>query len=86
MSNSDCNDQNNQDSNTIRAAELAVLGEVLSTVGEVISTIAAVLALELQEELQEESNNKNMQKQIDNLTHEVKKLKQQINNENPRRS
>ena len=84
MSNSDCNDQNNQDSNTIRAAELAVLGEVLSTVGEVISTIAAVLALE--EELQEESNNKNMQKQIDNLTHEVKKLKQQINNENPRRS
>lgn len=84
MSNSDCNDQNNQDSNTIRAAELAVLGEVLSTVGEVISTIAAVLALK--EELQEESNNKNMQKQIDNLTHEVKKLKQQINNENPRRS
>ena len=84
MSNSDCNDQNNQDSNTIRAAELAVLGEVLSTVGEVISTIAAVLALK--EVLQEESNNKNMQKQIDYLTHEVKKLKQQVNNEKPRRS
>ena len=56
----------------------------ISTVGEVISTIAAVLALE--EELQEESNNKNMQKQIDNLTNEMKKLKQQINNEKPRRS
>ena len=84
MSNSDGNDQNNQDSNKFRAAELAVIGEVISTVGEVISTIAAVLALE--EELQEESNNKNMQKQIDNLTNEMKKLKQQINNEKPRRS
>ena len=84
MTNSESIDQNNQDSNTIRAAELAVIGEVLSTVGDVISTIAAVLALE--EELQEESNNKNMQKQIDDLTNEVKKLKKQINNENPRRS
>ena len=84
MTNSEGIDQNNQDSNPIRAAELAVVGEIISTIGEVISTIAAVLALE--EELQEESDNKNMQKQIDNLTNEMKKIKQQINNENTRRS
>lgn len=84
MTNSEGNDQNNQDSITIRAAELAVVGEVISTIGEMISTVAAVLALE--EELQDESENKNMQKQIDDLANEVKKLKQQINNENPRRS
>ena len=52
MTNSESIDQNNQDSTAIRAAELAVIGEVVSTVGDVISTIAAVLALE--EERQEE--------------------------------
>ena len=82
MTNRESIGQNNQDSNTaIRAAELAFIGELVSTIGDIISTVAAVLALE--EERQEESDNKNMQKQIDNLTNELKKLKQQINNENP---
>lgn len=84
MTNSKSIDQNNQDSTAIRAAELAVIGEVVSTVGDVISTIAAVLALE--EERQEKIDNKNMQKQIDDLTNEVKKLKEQIYKENPKRS
>ncbi|AMQ06756.1 hypothetical protein [Sporosarcina psychrophila] len=82
MTNSEGIDQNNKDSNTaIRAAELAVFGEVISTIGDLISTIAAVLALE--EARQEEIDNKNMQKQIDYLTNELKKLKKQVNNEKP---
>ena len=66
-----------QDSTAIRAAELAVISEVVSTIGDVISTIAAVLALE--EERQEERDNNHMQKQIDDLTAEFEKLKKQVN-------
>jgi rRNA processing protein Gar1 len=84
MTNSENIDQNNQDSTAIRAAELAVIGEVVSVVGDVISTFAAVLQLE--EVRQSEIDNKNMQKQIDDLTNEVKKLKEQVYKENPRRS
>ena len=54
MTNSEGIDQNNQDSNTIRAAELAAIGEVVTTVGYVISTLATVLALE-EEERQEKT-------------------------------
>ena len=47
MTNRENINQNNQDSNTaIRAAELAVIGELVTTLGDVISTAAAVLALE----------------------------------------
>jgi hypothetical protein len=84
MTNSESINQNNQDSTAIRAAELAVIGEVVSVVGDVISTFAAVLQLE--EVRQSEIDNKNMQKQIDDLTNEVKKLKEQVYKENPRRS
>jgi len=84
MTNRENIDQNNQDSNAvIRASELAVIGELVSTLGDVISTIAAVLALE--EERQEKSETINMQKQIDNLTNEVRKIKKQINNDKPSR-
>lgn len=81
-------DQNNQDTTTIRAAELAALGEVVTTIGYAISTLATVLALEedRQVERQEEIDKKNMQKQINDLTNEVKKLIKQINNENSSRS
>ena len=84
MTNSESTDQNNQGSTAIRAAELAFIGEVVSTVGDVISTFAA--ALDLEEERQDIIDNKNMQKQIDDLTNEVKKLKEQVYKENPRRS
>ncbi len=84
MTNSESTDQNNQDSTAIRAAELAFIGEVVSTVGDVISTFAA--ALDLEEERQDIIDNKNMQKQIDDLTNEVKKLKEQVYKVNPRRS
>jgi hypothetical protein len=88
MTNSESTDQNNQDSTAIRAAELAFIGEVVSTVGDVISTFAAALDLEevRQAERQDKIDNKNMQKQIDDLTNEVKKLKEQVNKENPSRS
>lgn len=84
MTNSGSINQNNQDSNkAISAAELAVLGELVSTFGDVISTISAVLALE--EERKEQMDNNNLQKQIDHLANEVKKLKKHINNDKPRR-
>jgi hypothetical protein len=76
MKDSESIDQNNQDSNTvIRAAELAVVGELLSTLGDVISRIADVLALE--EERHGQKDNKSLQKQIDYLTIEIEKLKKQ---------
>ena len=88
MTNGEGIDQNNQDSTAIRAAELAVIGEVVTTAGYVISTLATVLAFEeeRQAERQEKIDKKNMQKEINDLTNEVKKLIKQINNENPRHS
>ncbi|MFC5591684.1 hypothetical protein ACFPRA_22620 [Sporosarcina soli] len=88
MTNTEGINQNNQDSNTIRADELAALGEVIFTVGYAISTLATVLALEedRQVERQEKIDKENMRKQIKDLTNEVKKLIKQINNENSRRS
>ncbi|MEK3888070.1 hypothetical protein [Bacillus sp. FSL K6-3431] len=81
----------NQKDQAISTLELAVWGELLSTLGDVVSTIAAVQALEeeqkeQQEQQQEQISNNNMQKQIDYLTNEVKQLKKQMNNVNPRRS
>ncbi|MDI2587118.1 hypothetical protein OR571_08385 [Psychrobacillus sp. NEAU-3TGS] len=84
MTNNESINQNNQNSNkAISAAELAVLGELVSTFGDVISTISAVLALE--EERKEQMDNNNLQKQIDYLANEVKKLKKQVYNEKPKR-
>lgn len=83
MNNRESNNENKSGSNSImRAAELAVVGELLSTVGDVISTVSAVLALE--EERQEQSENKNVQEQLDYLTNEMKILKQQINKDRPK--
>lgn len=79
MNNRESNNKNNQYSNSLSAAELAVYGELLSTVGDVISTMSAVLALE--EERQEQSESKNVQEQLDYLTSEMKTLKKQINND-----
>ena len=87
MTNRENIDQNNQDFNkAISAAELSVIGELVSTLGDVISTAAAVLALEeeRQEERQAKSDNNNMQKQIDDLTNEVKKLKKEVYKDKPR--
>lgn len=83
MTNGDSTNQNNQDSNKIiSAAELAVLGALFTTFGDVLSTISAVLALE--EERNVATDNNNLQKQIDDLTNEVKKLKKHMNNDKPR--
>lgn len=83
MKNRRNNDQNNQGSNEIiRASELALIGELVTTLGYIISTTASVLALE--EERQGNGDNKNMQKQIDDLTNEVRKIKKQINHGKPR--
>lgn len=79
------NNQNNQDSSAaIRAAELAVVGGILTTIGDAISTISVALALEA--ERQSEIDNNKMQKQIDDLTNEVKQLKKQVNSEKAKRS
>jgi len=84
MTNRENIDQNNQDFNkAISAAELSVIGELVSTLGDVISTAAAVLALE--EERQEQSESKNVQEQLDYLTSEMKILKKQINNDKTKR-
>jgi len=69
-------DQNNQ--NVSQAVKLAVIGAAIATVGDAISTIAAILALE--DERQEQSEKADMQKQIDYLTTELEKLKNQGNN------
>ncbi|WP_238602223.1 hypothetical protein [Lysinibacillus parviboronicapiens] len=74
---------------TLQAAELAVVGEVLSTLGDTISTISTVLALEaeLQQQNEKENDkkdNKDMQKQIDYLTTELENLKNQVNRHYPR--
>ncbi|TQR07519.1 hypothetical protein [Psychrobacillus soli] len=83
MTNSESTNQNIQDSNkAIGAAELAVLGALFTTFGDVLSTISAVLALE--EERKDATDNNNFQKQIDDLTNEVKKLKKHMNNDKPR--
>ena len=81
MTNGENNDQNNQDFNEIGTLELAVWGELFSTLGDVISTIVAVRALK--EEQQQQNSNNNMQKQIDDLTNEMKQLKKQMNNKAP---
>ncbi|MGE7985550.1 translation initiation factor 2 [Lysinibacillus fusiformis] len=69
----------------LQAAELAVVGEVLSTLGDTISTFSAILALEaeVQEKDETENNNKYMQKQIDYLTTELEKLKNIVNKQYP---
>ena len=81
MTNSENNDQTSQDFNEISTLEIAVWGELFSTLGDVLSTIAAVQSLK--EQQQEQNVNNNMQKQIDDLTNEVKQLKKQMNNKAP---
>jgi len=81
MTNSENNDQTSQYFNEISTLEIAVWGELFSTLGDVLSTIAAVQSLK--EQQQEQNSNNNMQKQIDDLTNEVKQLKKQMNNKAP---
>ena len=77
---SNYNEQNGQSPQPeSQSAMLAVIGAAITTLGDGISTIAAILALE--EQQQGNSNdvdNKNMQKQIDYLTAEIKKIKKQL--------
>ena len=66
------------------SAKLAVVAGLISTFGDALATLAAVLAIEeaREEARQEQGNtgdNKNMQKQIDNLTYEIEKIKRQMN-------
>ncbi|MGE7623845.1 translation initiation factor 2 [Viridibacillus sp. NPDC096237] len=68
----------------LQAAELAVIADVITTLGYTISTISAILTLEAEQQNQnhqenDKKNNKNMQKQIDYLTIELEKLKNQVN-------
>jgi hypothetical protein len=64
--------------------KLAILGAVITTIGDVISTIAAVMALEesilddarqQQDQKEQEQKFQKMQKQIDDLTNELSKMK-----------
>lgn len=76
--------QDNSDQLSLQAAELAVLGEIVSTLGDTISTISALLALEAErQEINNDKKNKednnDMQKQIVYLTTELEKLKYQVN-------
>ncbi|MEK4760621.1 translation initiation factor 2 [Viridibacillus sp. FSL E2-0187] len=82
--------QDNSDQLALQAAELAVLGEIVSTLGDTISTISALLALEaerqeINNDKKNKEDNKNMQKQIDYLTTELEKLKYQVNKQKPYR-
>ncbi len=74
------NGQNSTSSQTEnQSGVLAVIGSAISTLGDGISTIAAILALEEQQQVNSNNNNnKDLQKQIDYLTTEVKKLKTQL--------
>ncbi len=74
--------QNNFEENA--AAKLAILGAVIATIGDGISAIAAVMALEesilddaRQQQDQKELDQKfqKMQKQIDDLTNQLSKMK-----------
>jgi len=64
--------------------KLAFLGAVITTIGDVISTIAAAMALEesilddaqqQKDQKEQEQKFQQMQKQIDNLTNELSKMK-----------
>ncbi|WP_342601213.1 hypothetical protein MHB48_09595 [Psychrobacillus sp. FSL H8-0483] len=77
------NNNNGQNSPSLQtgnqSAVLAVIGSAISTLGDGISTISAILALEEQQQANSNNNdNKDLQKQIDYLTAEVKKLKKQL--------
>ncbi|MGE7921458.1 translation initiation factor 2 [Viridibacillus sp. NPDC093762] len=82
--------QDNQNQLEIQAAELAVVGAAITTLGDTISTISAILALEaerqeINNDKKDKEDNKNMQKQIDYLTSELEKLKDQVNKQKPYR-
>lgn len=65
-----------------QAAKLAVIAGAIITFGDALATIASVLAIE--EDRQEKSNtsdNKSLQKQIDYLTSEIKKIKNQLSSQ-----
>jgi len=64
--------------------KLAFLGAVITTIGDVISTIAAAMALEesisadaqhQKDQKEQEQKFQNIQKQIDDLTKELSKMK-----------
>ncbi|SEM57629.1 hypothetical protein SAMN04487786_2163 [Paenisporosarcina quisquiliarum] len=66
-----------------QAAKIAVIAGAISTFGDALATLSAILAIE--EERQEKngsSDNRNLQKQIDNLTYEIQKIKNQISSQN----
>lgn len=66
-----------------QAAKIAVIAGAISTFGDALATLSAILAIE--EERQEKSgtsDNRNLQKQIDNLTYEIQKIKNQISGQN----
>lgn len=76
--------QGDQNQLALQAAELAVVGEIFSILGDTISAISAILALEVEQQEQnkkenDKNDNENMQKQIDYLTTELEKLKNQVN-------
>ncbi|KOO51102.1 hypothetical protein [Viridibacillus arvi] len=82
--------QDNGNDLSLQAAELLVLGVAITTIGESISTISAFLALEaerqkINNEQKDKESNRNMQKQIDYLTTELEKLKNQVNKQRPYR-
>lgn len=66
-----------------QAAKIAVIAGAISTFGDALATLSAIFAIE--EERQEKngaSDNRNLQKQIDNLTYEIQKIKNQISSQN----
>lgn len=66
-----------------QAAKIAVIAGAISTFGDALATLSAILAIE--EERQEKSgtsDNRNLQKQNDNLTYEIQKIKNQISAQN----
>ncbi|QFF98872.1 hypothetical protein PB01_08515 [Psychrobacillus glaciei] len=73
--------QNGQNLQTESHAEkLAVIGEAIAKIGDAIASIAAVLALEEPPEKGDNDEYKSMQKEIDHLTAENERLKNQLNN------
>lgn len=74
----DISDQQNDS----QAAKLAVVAAAITTFGDALATVAAVLALEeSRQDNSDSADNKNLQKQIDHLNEEMRKLKKQINSQ-----
>ncbi|CAM5182808.1 Translation initiation factor 2 OS=Ureibacillus acetophenoni OX=614649 GN=SAMN05877842_102400 PE=4 SV=1 [Ureibacillus acetophenoni] len=82
MKNNEINKFNGNENPESQAAQLAVIAGLITTLGDGLATIASILALKESQQNQNNSSNnydlKLMQKQIDELTKDVKIIKKKL--------